>query len=210
MSTAQKETTPVVEPIELTLFSGRTVRFASDDELVAAAVELVGGCSLFTPDDGGLLRAVWPILRDRMPSTPDEIRLRDISRNFWSMSPPRPPPPPSPFDAKVEAAKAEEAELGLFFKKADRELWKKVLDADDLLGSGHLILRGRGGSVTFGTGRGPRELPYPNPRHVERAIKAAQDAQDARELAEEAAKRARIARGKLEEARSRWRAAHRA
>lgn len=205
MPTAQKETR--VEPIELTLFSGRTVRFASEDELIADAVELVERCSMFTPDDAGILRAVWHLIRDRMPATPGEIRLREISRNFWSLSPERPPHPPSPYDEKIEVALTEEAETKKAWEKTRAELDEKIFAVTNLDGSGHVALRGRGGSVLIETGQAHHEVPYPNARHMARANSEAQDALEVSERAEEVFKRARVERNALERRRGRWRAA---
>ena len=118
----------------------------------------------------------------------------------------RPPPPPTPFDDRITAAAAEEAEARAVWVKADEHRFQRCLDVDALLGSGAVLLRGKRGSVTIYTGKGSRNCPFPKREHVDAAKAAAQEAQRALELAEEAFKRARVARNELEFARGRWRA----
>jgi len=212
-------------PIELQLFSGATVTYADEGALIAAGVELVEGQSIFNPDDCGVLRALWPIMKGRMPASPGEIRLHEISRNFFSVDPPKPPPPPTPVDDQVEEVRAELTALQAKKEETEAEVYERVDAYDVLSGAGSLILRGRAGPVTFVTGRGARPIGIPTSRYgggdeqgaianraqlLIRAEAEAQEALERHERAKDDWKRVRVKLTELEQQQARLRRARRA
>lgn len=69
------------------------------------------------------------------------------------------PDPPTPFDSRIAAALAEEAEKEQEWEKAKEERFERALDVDALTGSGAVLLRGSSGPVSsIARGRFSREL----------------------------------------------------
>ena len=174
-------------------------------KILIEARKLIGRPPPFSSEDFRLfIDAAEHIPRDEPVAYVDSriLRSADQLAPFYAE---RPPKPPTPFDDRISEAEKVEAEKQEAFEAAGEERWARAIDLG-AFGDGSCVLRGRAGPVTFWTGRGGQGSGIPDRLLVDKASRAAQEAQEAYDTAHDVFKKARVARNELESARGRWRA----